>query len=115
MASLATMWRNRDDRALRLDSSRRRIELKRPPNGYAPTVGEHRVCANNSQFGGMPGKRGAIMYPRELRNTDHNLPHLRIRFEIFVGLHGLRKRKYLGDLWMEPSIRQSVVDILLRR
>jgi hypothetical protein len=47
VTSLATMWRNRDDRALRLDGSRRRIELKRPPNGYAPTVGEHRVCANN--------------------------------------------------------------------
>ncbi len=116
VTSLAGMWRNHDDRALRLNGTGRRIELKRSPNGYAPTVGEHRVCANNSQFGGMPGMREAVfMYPRELRNTDHNLPLLRIRFEIFVGVHGLRKRKYLGDLWMEPSIRQSVVDILLRR
>src|ERR1039458_4334661 len=57
-----------------------------------------------------------VMHPRELlRNSNHNFPHLRIRFEIFVGLNGLRKRKYPRDLRMEPSIRQPVVDILLRR
>jgi len=53
------------------------------------------------------------MHRRELRNSNHNFPYLRIRFEIFLGLHGLHERKYPRDLRMEPSIRQPVVDILL--
>ena len=53
------------------------------------------------------------MNPRELRNSNHNFPHLRIRLEILVGLHRLRKRKPLSDLRMELSVRQPIVDIFL--
>jgi len=53
------------------------------------------------------------MNPRELRNSNHNFPHLRIRLEIFVGLHRLRERECLGNLRVEPSIRQPVVHIPL--
>src|ERR1039457_5710670 len=56
---------------------------------------------------------GGVMV-RPPRHGNHNFAHLRIRLKIFIGIHRLRKRKYLRDLRMEPSIRQPVVDILLR-
>jgi hypothetical protein len=56
-----------------------------------------------------------VLHTRESRNSNRNFPHLCIRFEIFVCFHGLRKRKYPRDLRIEPSIRQPIVDILLRR
>jgi|NGEPerStandDraft_6_1074524.scaffolds.fasta_scaffold335998_2 hypothetical protein len=54
------------------------------------------------------------MNPGELRYGNHNFTYLRIRLEIFIGIHRLRKRKYLRDLRMKPAIRQPVLDILPR-
>src|SRR6266850_3610336 len=83
-------------------------------DGFACEAPLPELLIDVSMLSRFPGSKSLWKLPQS-RNRDHDFPHLGIRLEILVGLNGLGKRKYLRDLRMEAPIRQTIIDILLRR